>query len=261
MLTTAEALDRILESVTDFPVATVDTDRATGRVLRQSVVAERDQPPFDRVMMDGIAIAFADVRDGMRAFTVQGQQMAGEPAGELRRGHCLEIMTGSPLPGGADCIVPVERIDIADGVATLEDGYTPKERQFIHARASDYAEGAELLRPGKRITPMDIAVIASAGLAQVNVSASPVVRVISTGDELVAPGEPIAPHQVRMSNGAAIVSMLANHGFANSAHDHLPDKRDVLERRIAQHLEELKGTNAAQDLRNLMRSDCRLASC
>lgn len=238
MLTTAEALGRILAAVQELPVETVDIDRATGRILRQTVVAERDQPAFDRVMMDGIAIAFADVSDGMRAFTLQGRQMAGEPAGELRRGQCLEIMTGAPLPDGADCIVPVERVDMAAGAATLEDGYEPRERQFIHARASDYAEGDVLLRPGKRITPLDIAVIASAGLARVEVSASPVVRVISTGDELVAPGEPIAPHQVRMSNGAAIVSMLADHGFTNSAHDHLPDERDVLEQRIAQHLED-----------------------
>ena len=238
MLTTAEALDKILSAMPDFPADTVETTQATGRVLRQAVVAERDQPPFDRVMMDGVAIAFADYRDGARAFGIQGQQMAGDPAGRLDSGQCLEIMTGAALPDGADCIVPVERIAVADGIATLEEGYEPGERQFIHPRASDYAKGDELLRPGKRITPMDIAVIASAGLAQVDVSASPVVRVISTGDELVPAGEPIEQHQVRMSNGPAIVAMLSKHGFANCAEDHLPDEREVLELRIAQHLDE-----------------------
>ena len=238
MLTTAEALEKILAAMPEFPAEPVETTRATGRVLRQTVVAERDQPPFDRVMMDGIAIAFADYRQGSRAFPIQGQQMAGEPAGQLDSGQCLEIMTGAALPAGADCIVPVERITVADGVATLEEDYEPQERQFIHPRASDYAEGDELLRPGKRITPLDIAVIASAGLAQVDVSASPAVRVISTGDELVPAGEPIEQHQVRMSNGPAIVSMLGKHGFANCAEDHLADEREALERRIAQHLEE-----------------------
>ena len=238
MLNTAEALEKILAAMPDFPARPVETTRATGRVLRQTVVAERDQPPFDRVMMDGVAIAFADYRQGSRAFPIQGQQMAGEPARQLDSGQCLEIMTGAALPDGADCIVPVERITVADSVATLEEDYEPRERQFIHPRASDYAEGDELLRPGKRITPLDIAVIASAGLAQVDVSASPAVRVISTGDELVPAGEPIEQHQVRMSNGPAIVSMLGKHGFANCAEDHLADERKALERRIAQHLEE-----------------------
>ena len=238
MLTTAEALDRVLAAMPDFPAGPVETAQATGRILRQTVVAERDQPPFDRVMMDGIAIAYADFSSGSRAFPIDGQQMAGEPAKRLDSGKCLEIMTGAALPDGADCIVPVERIGVADGVASLEDGYEPQERQFIHPRASDYAEGDELLRPGKRVTPLDRAVIASAGLAQVEVSASPVVRVISTGDELVPAGQPIEQHQVRMSNGPAIVSMLAAHGFADCAEDHLADERAVLERRIAQHLEQ-----------------------
>ncbi len=237
MLTTAEALDRILAAMPDFPAETVETGQATGRILRQSVVAERDQPPFDRVMMDGIAVAFADLRSGARAFPIQGQQMAGEPARALESGRCLEIMTGAALPAGADCIIPIERIALADGRARLEDGYEPRERQFIHPRASDYAAGDELLRPGRRITPMDIAVIASAGLARVNVSASPVVRVISTGDELVPAGQPIATHQVRNSNGPALVSMLAEHGYPKCTHDHLEDERGVLEQRIAQHLE------------------------
>jgi molybdopterin molybdotransferase len=188
-------------------------------------------------MMDGIAIAFTDYRSGCREFPIQGRQMAGEPAGKLESGRCLEVMTGAALPAGADCIVPVERIIVADDTAKLENGYEPRDRQFIHPRASDYAAGDELLRPGKPVTPMDMAVIASAGLASVEVSASPVVRVISTGDELVPAGNPIATHQIRNSNGPAIVSLLADHGFANCGHDHLEDDRDVLERRIAQHLE------------------------
>ena len=237
MLTAAEALQQILAAMPDFSSVSIENVRATGRILRQSVVAERDQPPFDRVMMDGIAIAFADYRSGCREFPIQGRQMAGEPARKLEGGRCLEVMTGAALPTGADCIVPVERITVADGAVKIEGGYEPQDRQFIHPRASDYAGGDELLRPGKRVTPMDVAVIASAGLASVEVSASPVVRVISTGDELVPAGNPIATHQIRNSNGPAIVSLLADHGFANCSHDHLEDDRDVLERRIAEHLE------------------------
>jgi molybdopterin molybdotransferase len=238
MLSSAEALDRILAAMPALPAEHAEAVAATGRVLRQTVVAERDQPPFDRVMMDGIAIRFADVQRGTRAFTIQGRQMAGEPARRLDAAHCIEIMTGAALPPGADCIVPVERINVTDGVAVLEDGYEPAERQFIHARASDYAKGDELLKAGRRIAPMDIAVIASSGLADIDVSALPVVRIISTGDELVPAGRAIAPHEIRLSNGPAIASMLASHGYVKCEQDHLADDRAILEDRIAAHLEE-----------------------
>jgi molybdopterin molybdotransferase len=237
VLTTAEALARVLAATRVLPDERVDLAAAPGRCLRQAVMAERDQPPFDRVMMDGIAIAHADAAGGQREFTIQARQMAGEPALQLDAGQCIEIMTGAALPHGADCIVPVERISVAAGLATLEDGYQTEARQFIHAQGSDYAQGAELLSPGRVITPMDVAVIASAGLAEVAVSSDPVIRVLSTGDELVAAGEPIAPHQIRMSNGPAIVAMLAKHGFADCLHDHLIDDPGVLAERIAAHLE------------------------
>ena len=220
-----------------WPAEAVALDDAAGRVLRQTVVAERDQPPFDRVTMDGIAIAYADYAKGQRAFPIQTTQMAGEPATDLDAGCCIEIMTGASLPGGADCIIPVERIGVAEGVATLEDGYVVEQRQFIHARASDYAQGDDLLTPGRRISPLDVAVIASAGLAEVAAGKSPAVRILSTGDELVAPGEPIAAHQVRMSNGSAIAAMLGSHGYNDAHQEHIADKRDTLEERIAAHLD------------------------
>ncbi len=237
MLTTAEALARILAATDTLAPETVDLDNAAGRCLRQTVVAERDQPPFDRVMMDGIALARADVSGGQRAFPLQARQMAGEKALTLEHGKCIEIMTGATLPHGADCIVPVERISVSDAVATLEDGYETQARQFIHPQGSDYVQGSALLAPGRSITPMDIAVIAAAGLAEVDVSRRPVVRVLSTGDELVPPGEPIAAHQVRMSNGLAMIAMLTGHGYTDCAHDHLVDDRDALARGIGAHLE------------------------
>ena len=219
-----------------WPAEATALDAATGRTLRQTVAAERDQPPFDRVMMDGIAVAHADFAKGQRSFTIQAAQMAGQRAEPLDPGCCIEIMTGATLPDGADCIVPVERIEVTDGEARLEDGYAIEERQFIHPRASDYTAGAELLAPGRRISPMDVAVIASAGLAEVATTRPPVVRIISTGDELVPAGQPIAAHQVRNSNGPAIVAMLASHGYDDAMHDHLIDEPSILEERIAAHI-------------------------
>jgi len=220
-----------------FETEAVPVASATSRVLQQSVVAERDQPPFDRVTMDGIAIAFADFDNGARQFPVQATQAAGDSVLTLEAGKCIEIMTGASLPGGADCIVPVERISMNDSIAEIEANYEATQRQFIHARASDHEKGAELLTPGTLISPMDVAIVASCGLTEVDVSVAPTIRVISTGNELVPAGEPIEPHQIRMSNGPAMIAMLEQHGYSDSEHDHLVDEPNILKQRIAEHLE------------------------
>ncbi|HEX5787667.1 MAG TPA: molybdopterin molybdotransferase MoeA [Woeseiaceae bacterium] len=229
MLTPAEALGAILGSVRLSPAELVPLRASASRVLRQGVVAERDQPPFDRVMMDGIAIEHARLAGGARRFPLQAMQAAGDPALDLEPGKAIEIMTGAALPRGADCIVPVERTGNADGMACIEGDYVAERGQFIHRRGSDHAKGTELLRAGTRISPMDVAVVASAGLAGVEVSRRPRIAVVSTGNELVPAGEPIAEHQVRLSNGPAVVAMLAEHGYPEARHVHLPDDAHILE--------------------------------
>ena len=221
-----------------FDAETVPLDAAVGRVLRQRVVAERDQPPFDRVMMDGIAIRYDEFAEGTREFAIQSTQHAGDPVQSLAAGHAIEIMTGASLPQGADCIVPVERITVTDCSAAIESDYQAEARQFIHPRGSDHAAGTELLRSGTLIAAADIAVIASAGLPKVEVSRRPSIRVISTGNELVPAGAAIEDHQVRMSNGPAVIAMLKEHGYDDCKHDHLVDQLDVLRERIAKHLDE-----------------------
>lgn len=238
MLTTAEALEAVLAATAVFPSEVVDASQATGRVLRQVIRAERDQPPFDRVMMDGIAFAWADYESGQRSFPIQGMQAAGDAVLTLDSGHCIEIMTGAALPMNADCIVPVERITVTDGTAELEVDYVVKKDRFVHPRGSDYVDGARLLTAGKRVSPLDIAIIASCGETDVEVARDPVIRVISTGNELVAAGEPIEPHQIRMSNGPAVISLLASHGYLRSEHDHIPDDVDALKKRLGKHLED-----------------------
>lgn len=237
MLTTDEARESILSSMPAFATEMRPLDQANGQVLRQTVRAERDQPPFDRVMMDGIALRFADFASGTRQFPVQALQAAGDEALVLQSGQCIEIMTGACLPQNADCIIPVERISAEDGVAVVEEDYAAESGRFIHARASDHAIGAHLLTPGKRVSPLDIAVIASCGLTEIETSRRPVIRVISTGNELVPAGKPIEPHQIRLSNGPAIQAMLRTRGYADCDHDHLIDDLEVLRDRIADHLD------------------------
>ncbi len=239
MISTAEASRAIANSMPAFDSGTVALEDATGRILRQIVTAERDQPPFDRVTMDGIAIRFDSFAAGQREFLIQGTQHAGDPVQSLDEDrHCIEIMTGGVLPRGTDCVIPVERISVADGVANLEEGYVPKQHQFIHPQGSDHALGHEVLNPGTRISPMDIAVIASCGLDRVEVNRQPAIRVISTGNELVPPGEPIESHQIRLSNGPALVAMLSQQGFVDTAHEHLIDEPKLLQVRLASLLQE-----------------------
>ncbi len=238
MLTTAEAFDAILAAVAPVETETVAAGLSSGRVLRQTVRAERDQPPFDRVMMDGIAFAWSDYDAGQRDFPVQAMQAAGDKTLTLKGGHCIEIMTGASLPTNADCIVPVERITVTNGNAVIEADYSVKKDRFVHPRGSDYARGAHLLTPGKTLSPLDMAIIASCGLTEVEVAVDPVIRVISTGNELVAAGQAIDAHQIRLSNGPAVISLLEGHGYRRCEHDHIADDVDRLRDRLRQHLDE-----------------------
>ena len=237
MLTTAEASAAILAAMPAAATETIAVEQSVACVLQQFIEAERDQPPFDRVTMDGIAFAFADFTSGTRRFPIQAMQAAGDATLTLEPGHCIEIMTGAALPNGADCIVPVERINVSDGAAEVAADYIAKQNQFVHPRGSDHTQGTQLLAPGALISPMDIAIIASCGLTEVAVSAAPTIRVISTGNELVAAGEAIEPHQIRMSNGPAMIALLEQHGFTESEHDHIADEPELLKERIAAHLD------------------------
>lgn len=239
MITTAEATRAIADAMPAFATETVTLDGAAGRILQQVVLAERDQPPFDRVTMDGISVRHESLASGIGHFTIQGTQHAGDPVQSLALAdHCIEIMTGSVLPKGCDCVIPVERIVVQDGVAIVEEGYTAERGQFIHPQGSDYPSGQELLQAGRMITPMDVAIIASCGLESVRVNSQPVIRVISTGNELVPPGKPVEMHQVRLSNGPALVAMLRQQGFQQTADEHLVDEPDLLRKRLAEILDE-----------------------
>jgi molybdopterin molybdotransferase len=127
---------------------------------------------------------------------------------------------------------------VADGIARIEPDYSPERGQFIHRQGSDHRAGTVVLAPGSVLTPAAVAIIASCGLQTVEVSTLPTLRVISTGNELVPPGLPVLPHQVRLSNGPALVAMLKERGFDDCRHEHLPDEPELLRSRLARHLRE-----------------------
>lgn len=239
MISTAAAAKAIAEATPAFSSENVPLESATGRVLHQPVCAERDQPPFDRVTMDGIAVRFDSLDKGSRKFLIAGTQHAGDPVLTLSDNEsCIEIMTGAVRPKKADCVIPVERISVKDNFAIVENDYIAERNQHVHVQGSDHKKGHEVLKSGERIDALDIAIIASCGLETVSVASHPAIRVISTGNELVSPGRPVADHQIRLSNGPALVAMLSQQGFTDTEHVHLVDEPDLLRKSIGRHLEE-----------------------
>ncbi|MBM4197690.1 MAG: molybdopterin molybdotransferase MoeA [Gammaproteobacteria bacterium] len=233
-----EALELIMDAMPLQPAERVPLFSAVGRTLRETIMAERDQPPFDRVTMDGIALAHRDWAAGTRSFRVAGTQGAGAaPLALDAPGACIEVMTGSALPAGADCIVPVERLSLEDGVASIEAAYEPRPGTSIHRRGSDYRQGAVLLAPGARLGAAQIAVATLGGSADIAVSRQPRIAIASTGDELVPPGAAVGPASIRASNDRAIEAALRLRGHPVEACALLPDDPAVLRSELGRMLE------------------------
>lgn len=229
-----EAIDARL---TPLPAEPLPLGECIGRVLRQDVYAERDNPPFDRVCMDGMAIRSEAVARGVRRFTIEAMQAAGAPALTLSQAEgAIEVMTGAMLPHGADCVIPLEEYDLEGRGVRLREPATAPPYRNVQRRGADSRRGAPMLRSGARLGAPEIAVVASAGLARVMVSRQPSVMVVSTGDELIEPGQPIAEHQIRRSNAYAVVGSLREHGFDSVADDHILDSETMLHERLARHL-------------------------
>ena len=238
MLTPAEADLLIGQHLQCLPIESLPLAQCAGAVLRENIYAERDQPPFDRVAMDGVALDSQAVGAGTRSFRVQATQAAGNPPLTLAApGDCIEVMTGAVLPVGCDCVIPVEELSVARGQVTLAAGARVEPWQNVHRRGSDTRQGTLLLSSGVRLRAPEIAITASAGMARIRVSSQPMLAVISTGNELVEPGEPVLAHQVRRSNAYAIVSALRERGFQRVADDHIQDDSQELRERLRFHLE------------------------
>jgi len=238
VLTPAEADELIGQQLQCLPIESLPLAQCAGAVLRENVYAERDQPPYDRVAMDGIAVASEAVGAGSRSFRIQATQAAGDaPLALNSSANCIEVMTGSVLPSGCDSVVPVEELTVANGHAALGAQTRVEPWQNVHRRGSDSRQGALLLSTGQRLHAPEIAIAASAGMARIRVARQPMLVVISTGNELVEPGEPVLDHQVRRSNAYAVVSALREQGFQRVADDHIRDEAQELRARLRLHLE------------------------
>ena len=208
---------------------------STGRILAESIKADRDLPPFDRVTMDGIALLSKAFLAGTRSFNIQGVQAAGQPASTLTDPmKCVEVMTGAVLPKGTDTVVRYEDIDINKGVAAIRIE-TISGGENIHFQGMDAKENEMLLSPGIRISPAEVALMASVGKSAVDVFDFPKTAIISTGDELIPIDQIPLLHQIRQSNAYALHAALHELHCGADLFS-ITDQKDVLEKSLSQIL-------------------------
>jgi molybdopterin molybdotransferase len=228
----------IASQLTPFDVEERLLEQCIGQTLRQDIFAERDNPPFDRVCMDGIAIHSGALDRGIRRFAILGTQAAGVPPLQLSSpDSAIEVMTGAVLPPGTDCVIPQEEYQEADGGATLKPQIVIAPYRNVQRRGEDSQPGVAMLTAGVRLGAAEMGVAASAGLARMRVSRQPRFMIVSTGDELIEPGQPIAEHQIRRSNAYSLIAALRERGFEKVGNDHIPDDESLLHDRLARHLE------------------------
>jgi molybdopterin molybdotransferase len=182
---------------------------ATGRVLAEAVRADRDQPPFPRSTRDGFACIATDVQSG-RTLRIIGQVRAGEAwqGGPLQSGEAIEIMTGAPVPDGADCVVMVEHVQAEENQLRLDAGRSIASGENIVPAGAEAKSGTVLVPAGTRLAPSHIAAAAACGYALLSVFRKPRIAILATGDELVSLESTPLLHQIRNSNSYSLAAQI-----------------------------------------------------
>lgn len=195
-----------------------------------TIHADRNYPPFDRVMMDGIAVKFEDYSKGIREFKIEGVASAGEPQKTLKSG-CLEVMTGCPLPENSDLVIQYEHLKIENGMAKVIVESDRSRLDSVHPEGSDCKKGDVVLQSGHFMNGPHAGIAASMGRGFS--VASPKVMIISTGNELVE-DNPL-PHEIRRSNAYALKRSMELYGFQDITLSHLTDDPLVIADHYKKH--------------------------
>ena len=236
LLSVADAI-RIIDATPVEPrIVLKPLDEAVGLRLAEDLSADRDYPPFDKSLMDGYAIRTQDIQAAPVELTVIGEISAGQSSSSpVGRGQAMAIMTGAPIPPGADGVVPVE--DVEKNGVTIRIMQAAPLHRYISGRGSDIQSGTVVLSRGIKLEAAQLAVAASIGAAQVNVFDAPRAAVLGTGDELVPITSNPRAEQIRNSNNLMLLSLL--HGFGCSAVDlgTVPDDRELIRRKLLEGLE------------------------
>ncbi len=226
MIGEEEARTRILERIAPLPERTVPLSDALGCFSARNITASLPLPAFDNSAMDGYAVVASSCRTSAR-LRVIGEQPAG-PDRQLcvPHGQAVRIFTGAPLPKGADAIVMQE--DVTREGNEIRLNVDVEAGDFVRRRGCDLTEGQIILEKGKQIRTTTIALFASQGFADVSIGGEPTAGVISTGDELVDPGEKIGPGQIYDSNSALLHALLRQCRVSSKSVEHCRDDRESL---------------------------------
>jgi len=229
-LSVEQARERIVEMCSSRVLSPerIDLASALGRTLVVDAIAPFDVPGFTNSAMDGFAVRGSDLPDtGDKAFDLIGEILAGgAPAPEVGADSCVRIMTGAPLPRGTDTVVMKENTHLRDGRVIVAAGTAFGAN--VRPAGEDYRSGEVGVAAGQALTPARVGVLASFGMAQVDVSRRPRVVLLTTGDELVEPGKPLGFGQIHDSNRLSLGGLIEQHGGVLARHERVRDDPSAL---------------------------------
>ena len=229
--TVADALEWLDGQTGRLSEETLPLAEAAGRVLAREIVSRVDVPPFDRSMMDGFALRAADTMGASPynrlALDVAGESLPGRPfSGQVAPGKAVRIMTGAPLPEGADAVLPVELVEAQPDRILAQGEVSPGKH--VGRIGEDIAAGTAVLPAGRILRPQDVGVLASIGAGEVPVVRRPRVRVVVTGDELLPAGSRPEPHKIVDSNGPMLAALIARDGGTAVNPGIVPDRPEAV---------------------------------
>ncbi len=232
MISVEEATWHIQSNLYRHEVISVPLNKALGMVLADNISADRELPPFNRVMMDGIAIHSAALNH-QDTFEIESVQYAGsEQLSLIDQRKCIEVMTGAMLPKGTNAVIRYEDVEINDGSAKVLINEI-NEFQNVHLKGTDVSKGDLLISQGSKIDSAEIGVLATVGRSSVKVFRPLKAAVISTGDELVSIDQKPLPHQIRQSNSHVLKAEFSKLGIEAGLF-HIIDNKEKLKARLSQ---------------------------
>ena len=227
MITEEEACEKIISAVASLPATEVSLANALDRFAADELFATIPLPPFDNSAMDGYAVVANSAGKNAR-LKIVGEQPAGVSKNlSLSAGKTIRIFTGAPMPTGADAVVMQEETQ-REGDFVLIQAEQISIGDFVRKAGADLAVGQQIVKRGDRLRPATLGLLASQGIESVRVGAQPRVAIVTTGDELAAPGQQLRPGEIFDSNGLMLASLGAKTGMEVAMRRHCPDDFDTL---------------------------------